>query len=142
MPLRVTLACNGHSLLIPANPYPMYPHVEMLNHVAIDSADGRRHVFFAGPERVNATIMFKNLDHGFVREYEDFLLHRARLGQNPMSISCPPYIDFGLGKGVGIGVGNDFKAYYSGSANLKDIITPRDDAGLFYDIELPYMFVR
>jgi hypothetical protein len=137
MALRVTLLCNGHKLLIPANPYPMYPHTEMLNSVFIDSATGRRHVFIAGPERVNACIVFKNLSHDFAKEYERFLIDYAMLGKVPMKIICPSYIDFGKGMGVDIGV-----AYYSGPATLKDIITPRDDAGLFYDIELPYIFVR
>ncbi|GBU23820.1 hypothetical protein R83H12_00438 [Fibrobacteria bacterium R8-3-H12] len=128
---------GSDSLLIPSNPYPMYPHVEVLNTVAIDSATGHRHVFASGPVRVNASIQFKNLSHSFVKEYENFILNIARLGKNPFKIICPDYIDFGLGKGEPIP-----QAYYSGSPNLKDIISSRDDAGLFYDIELPYMFVR
>jgi len=135
--LRVTLECKGDRLLIPANPYPMYPYVEVLNSVFLDSATGHRHVFTDGPVRVNASIVFKNLSHTFVKSYEDFLLNRAVLGLYPFKIECPKYIDFGNDEGVDIE-----EAYYSGSPNTKDIITPRDDAGLFYDIELPYIFVR
>jgi len=139
MALRVVLVCEGQSLEIPANPYPMFPYVEQLNCIAIDSATGHRHVFRAenGPSRVNASIEFKNLSHKFVQRYEDFILNVAKLGQVPFTIECPPYIDFGLGKGVPIP-----NAYYSGPAQLKEIIASRDDAGLFHDIELPYMFVR
>jgi len=140
MALRVSLVREGtEPLVIPANPYPMYPFVEALNCVSLDSATGYRHVFFESPllVRVNATISFKNLDHKFVKKYEQFILRRAELGKNPFKIICPEYIDFGLDKGVDIP-----EAYYAGPPTLKDIITPRDDAGLFYDIELPYMFVR
>jgi len=139
MALRVTLECNGIKLLIPSNPYPMYPYVEVLNYASLDSATGHRHVFFADPQiqRVNASIAFKNLDHSFVKKYEDFILNTVRLGQVPFSITCPDYIDFGLGKGKKIPA-----AYYAGPPALKDIISSRDDAGLYYDIELPYMFVR
>jgi len=139
MALRVTLVSyiSGARLLIPVNPYPMYPFVEVLNHIAIDSATGHRYVFTHGPERVNASISFKNLSHDFVKEYERFLIDHLKLGQVPVSIECPSYIDFGLGKGEDISL-----AYYSGPPTMKDIITPRDDAGLFYDIEFPYMFVR
>ncbi|MDR2554160.1 MAG: hypothetical protein LBC64_01920 [Fibromonadaceae bacterium] len=137
MALRVRLISSGNSLEIPANPYPMYPHVECLNSVAQDSATGHRHVFVHGPHRVNASIEFKNLSRAFVKRYEDFILNVLKLGQVPFTLECPPYIDFGLGMGVSIPV-----AYYSGPPTLKDIITTRDDAGLFYDIELPYMFVR
>jgi len=137
MALRVKLICPSSKLKIPANPYPMYPHVECLNYVSLDSATGHRHVFANGPIRVNASIEFKGLEYSFVKEYEDFLLHHAKLGQVPFQIICPDYIDFGNGKGKPID-----KAYYAGSPNLKDIIKPRNDAGLYYDIELPYMFVR
>lgn len=128
---------HGYHLEIPANPYPMYPYVEVLNTVAIDSTTGIRHVFSEGPVRVNASIIFKNLSYEFVKEYEDFILNKANLGKTSFGIRCPYYIDFGKGKGVDI-----LMAYYSGPPTLKDIITTRDDAGLFYDIELPYMFVR
>jgi len=137
MALHVKLICQGVKLKIPANPYPMYPHVECLNYVSLDSATGHRHVFADGPFRINASIEFKGLEHSFVKEYENFLLNQARLGEVPFKIICPEYIDFGNGKGNNID-----NAYYAGSPNLKNIIKPRDDAGLFYDIELPYMFVR
>jgi len=138
MALRVSLAVEGYEPLeIPANPYPMYPYVECLNYVALDSATGHRHVFASGPIRVNASIEFKGLEHSFVRKYENFLLRIAKLGQVPFKIICPEYIDFGLKKGKDIP-----NAYYAGPPTLKDIIKPRDDAGLYYDIELPYMFVR
>jgi hypothetical protein len=52
-------------------------------------------------------------------------------------IRCPDYIDLGNGMGEDI-----IEAYYAGPPSTKDIITPRDDAGLHYDIELPYMYVR
>ncbi|MDR2582780.1 MAG: hypothetical protein LBC75_04795 [Fibromonadaceae bacterium] len=72
--LRVTLvANNGYSLLIPANPYPMYPNTEVLNYIALDSATGHRHVFASGPERVNASIEFKNLTLEFTKGYEKFI---------------------------------------------------------------------
>lgn len=135
--LRVKLIGDGGELEIPSNPYPMYPHAEAINTVALDSADGQRHVFAEGPVRVNASIMFKNLSHSFVREYENFILNIAKLGQVPFKIVCPDYIDFGNEKG-----GDIYPAYYSGPPTLKDIITSRDDAGLYYDIELPYIFVR
>jgi len=136
--MRVMLTVKGFEPLpIPANPYPMYPHSEALNSVSLDSATGHRYVFTHGPVRVNASIVFKNLDHEFVRKYEDFLLNTAKLGRFPFGIECPEYIDFGNGKGKNIA-----EAYYAGPAAMKDIITPRDDAGLYYDIELPYMFVR
>jgi len=136
--LRVSLIVEGvASLEIPANPYPMYPYAEVLNSVSVDSATGKRHVFAAGPVRVNANIEFKCLSHDFVKQYEAFILDHAWIGQIPFTMLCPHYIDFGNGKGVDID-----NAYYAGPADLKDIIKPRGDAGLFYDIELPYMFLR
>jgi len=135
--LRVALDCNGTRLLIPSNPYPMYPYIEMLNYIALDSATGCRHVFAEGPARVNASIEFKNLSYDFVKKYENFILNVVNLGQTGFRIECPTYIDFGNGKGEDIE-----PAYYSGPPTLKDIITPRDDAGLFYDIELPYIYVK
>ena len=138
MALRVTLEREGYTPLeIPVNPYPMYPYAEVLNSISVDSATGHRHVFADGPIRVNASIIFKNLDYEFVRKYEDFLLNAVQLGKFPFIIRCPEYIDFGNKKGIDIKA-----AYYAGPPTLKDIISLRDDAGLFYDIELPYMFVR
>lgn len=138
MGTRVTLICEGHGELeIPANPYPMYPHVEVLNTVTIDSATGLRHTFVGGPVRVNSSIFFKCLDHTFVRQYEYFLLNVVKLGTRPFKITCPEFIDFGLGKGNDIN-----RAYYAGPPTLKDIITLHGDAGLLYDIELPYITLR
>jgi len=137
--LRVTLTClhDKHKLLIPANPYPMYPHPERLNHLTVDSATGVRHVFDDGPTRIVASITWKAIAYDVVKQYEDFLLKHIMLGLHPFEIKCPKYIDFGMGKS------NDIDAaYYAGSPNLKDIISSRDESGLFYDIELPYMFVR
>jgi len=135
--LRVKLICAGYPPLdIPANPYPMYPHAERLNHFSVDSATGDRYVFDYGPTRVSASIIWKAISYEVVKQYEDFLLKHIKLGLHPFEIVCPKYIDFGLGKGENIPA-----AYYAGPPNLKDIILPRD-AGLFYDIELPYMFVR
>jgi len=137
MALRVKLICQGFELEIPANPYPMYPYAERLNCVALDSAAGRRHVFNEGPTRVNASITWKAIDYKAVKKYEIFLLEYAQLGATPFRIVCPKYLDLGLKEG------NDIPAaYYAGPPTLKDIITPRGDAGLYYDIELPYMFVR
>jgi len=137
MALRVMLVCNGHELEIPANPYPMYPHSERLNRISLASATGERYVFDYGPTRVNASITWNAIHYDVAKRYEDFLLNHARLGLRPFAIVCPEYIDFGLGLGVDIE-----EAFYAGPSALKDLITPRGDAGLYYDIELPYMFVR
>jgi hypothetical protein len=138
MALRVTLKAEGRlPLEIPANPYPMFPYMEALNCFSLDSATGHRHLFIEGPIRVNASISFKNLGYDFVVDYTRFLIDSIQFGKRPFRIICPSYIDFGNGKGVDIE-----SAYYSGPPSLKDVITPRDDAGLFYDIELPYIFVR
>jgi len=134
--LRVTLDCRHYRLLIPANPYAMYPHTERLNYVAVDSAKGERYIFNGGPTRVVSSIVWKGVSYDVAKRYETFLLDFARLGLYPITIETPKYIDFGRG------MGNDIEAYYSGSNNLKDIISLRDEANLFYDIELPYMFVR
>jgi len=128
---------HGGMIEIPGNPYPMYPHPERLNYIALDAASGDRLVFSDGPTRVNASIVWKAISHEKAKEYEMFLFSRAKLGINRFIITCPEYIDFGKGKGEQIA-----DAFYSGPAYLKDIIVPRDDAGLFFDIELPYMFVR
>jgi len=137
MALRVKLICQEFELEIPANPYPMYPYVERLNCMALDSAVGHRHVFNEGPTRVNASIAWKAIDYEVVKKYETFLLEYAKLGLVPFEIVCPEYLDLGLKEGNNIPA-----AYYAGPSTLKDIITPRGDAGLYYDIELPYMFVR
>jgi len=137
MALRVKLICGDIELEIPANPYPMYPYAERLNCVAVDSAVGRRHVFNEGPTRVNAAIEWKAIHYEKVKEYETFLIEHAKLGLVPFRIVCPEYLDLGNKKGYDIP-----EAYYAGPPTLKDIIKPRGDAGLYYDIELPYMFVR
>jgi len=146
MALRVKLICKsaGVELEIPANPYPMYPYVECLNYVALDSATGHRHVFADGPIRVNASLEFKGLSHDFVNRYEQFILNRAELGKVPFGIVCPPYINLGLGMGQSVGIGSNagYMAYYFGPPTLKDIIKPRGDAGLYYDIELPYIILK
>jgi len=137
MALRVWLVSDRHpALQIHANPEVMYPHVERLNCVALDSATGRRYVFDGGPTRVNASIAWKCVDYETVKKYEDFLLRHAIPGHWFMII-CPSYIDFGKGKGTDIN-----EAYYAGPPASKDLITPGDNAGLYYNIELPYMFVR
>jgi hypothetical protein len=115
----------------------MYPHAERLNSISLDSATGQRHVFDYGPTRVNASIAWNAINYDVAKRYEDFLLIHARLGLNPFKIVCPYYIDFGKGMGADIAA-----AHYAGPPELKDIIVPRGDAGLYYDIELPYMFVR
>jgi hypothetical protein len=115
----------------------MYPYAERLNNVAVESATGERYVIDEGPTRVNASITWNAIHYDVVKEYEKFLLEYARLGLNPFRIVCPDYIDFGEGMGADIEA-----AYYAGPPALRDIITPRGDAGLYYDIELPYMFVR
>ena len=137
MALRAKLICNGYELEVPSNPYPMYPFAERLNCVYLDSATGERHVFNYGPTRINAAITWNAVHYNTVKAYEEFLLNRAKLGLLPFKIICPHYIDFGKGLGVNIE-----EAYYAGPSALKGIITPRGDAGLYYDIELPYMFVR
>jgi len=136
MALRVKLVYGDIELEIPANPYPMYPYAERLNNVTIDAADGRRHVFDGGLTRVNASITWNAIHYEVVIEYEKFLLDHAIRGLT-FKITCPDYIDFGRGMGVDIE-----EAYYAGHVTLKDVISPRGEAGLYYDIELPYMFVR
>jgi len=137
MALRVSLVGGIYPALeIPANPEAMFPYVERLNYIALDSATGRRYVFNGGPTRVNASIIWNAVSYEIVKKYEGFLLHVAIPGKR-FTIVCPEYIDFGMGKGADIE-----NAYYAGPATLKDIITPRGDAGLYYDIELPYMFKR
>ena len=139
MALRVELKFEGYTLEIPANPYPMYPWKERLNYISIDSATGERHVFNFddGPTRVNSVISWKAIHYDKVKEYEDFIFNKIKFGLHPFEIVCPDYIDFGKGMGENIP-----SAYFAGSTDLKDIITPRDDAGLYYDIELPYMYVK
>jgi len=137
MALRVKLIYDSYELEIPANPYPMYPWPEQLNHISIDSATGERYVFDNGPTRVNASISWKAIHYDKVKEYEDFIFNKIKFGLHPFEIVCPDYIDFGRGKGQNIPT-----AYFAGSTDLKNIIAARDDAGLYYDIELPYMFVR
>jgi len=140
MALRVSLVAApglGHPRLeIPSNPEAMYPHAERLNSVAVDSADGIRHVFDFGPTRVTASIAWKCVDCETAKKYENFLLRVAIPGHS-FFIACPEYIDFGMGMG-----NNIEKAYYAGPATTKDLIVPAGGAGLYYDIELPYMFVR
>ncbi|MDR3001121.1 MAG: hypothetical protein LBU89_07640 [Fibromonadaceae bacterium] len=137
MALHVTLIYESYRLLIPANPYPMYPYAERLNHISLDSATGERHTFDFGPTRVNASIIWNAIHYDVVREFEHFILNHIKLSRHPFTIICPEYIDFGRGMGRRIN-----NAYYAGPTTLKDIISPRGDAGLYYDIELPYMFVR
>jgi len=137
MALRAKLVCGLHELEIHALPNVMYPHAEQLNYVALDSATGERHVFNYGPTRVNASIIWQGVDYETAVGYEEFLMLWTKLGRYPFNIVCPEYIDFGMGKGVNI-----CNAYYAGSPTTKDLITPRGEAGLYYDIELPYMFVR
>jgi len=137
MTLRVTLIKDEYKLEIPANPYPMYPYLECLNYVSLDSATGQRHVFAHGPVRVNAALEFKGLAYEFVVRYEKFICEQAKFGKAPFVIECPTYIDLGRGLGKTIN-----KAYYSGPPTLKDIIKPRGDAGLYYDIELPYIWME
>jgi len=137
MAFRAKLICNGSELEIPANPQRMHPYLEQLNYIALDSATGERYVFNHGPTRVNAAITWKAVHYDVVKAYEHFLLDIAKLGLCPFSIACPWYIDFGNGNGVDIN-----NAYYAGPSNLEDIIAPRGEAGPYFDIELPYMFVR
>jgi len=137
--LAAAYAGDGISrrLEIHANPYPMYPVAERLNYVSSDTAGGRPFTVNLGPTRVNASILWKCVDYQTAKGYEDFLLKGTKLGLHPFAIECPGYIDFGLGKGIGIS-----SAYYSGPSNLGGIIKANGINGLYYDIELPYMFVR
>jgi hypothetical protein len=137
MALRVSVNCEGSTLEFPANPYPMYPAAERLNYISIDTAGGEQFVVNIGPTRVNASLSFKCVSYEFAREYEKFLLEKIQLGLKPFDISCPSYFDLGSGKGVDIS-----NVYYNGPASLGNIIKPSGSNGLFYDIELPYMFVR
>ena len=138
MVLRVTIKCGEmEDLTIPSNPYPMYPYAERLNHISLESATGERHIFDHGPTRVNASIVWKAVHYNIVKKYEDFLLNHAKMGLHPFEIICPDYMDLGNEMG-----GNIERAYYAGSPNLKSVISPRGGDGMYYDIELPYMFVR
>jgi len=115
----------------------MYPHSERLNHISADSMTGERFVMDYGPTRVNASISWKCISYGVANSYEAFLLNITGMGLKPFAIKTPAHNDFGLGMGVEIPA-----AFYNGPANLKEIITPNGANGMFYDIELPYMFVK
>jgi hypothetical protein len=134
---RVTLTCREFSLLIPANPYAVYPVAERLNYISIETASGEQVVVNIGPTRISASLAFKCVSYNFTQEYEEFLLKKMELGVHPITISCPDYFDLGLGKGVSVS-----NARYNGPPNLSGVIKPSGSNGLFYDIELPYMFVR
>jgi len=139
MALRVCLLQPGYSLEIPANPQAMYAHPERLNCVSVDAASGERFVVNLGPTRINASIKWEYVHYNDVKQYEHFLLHRAKMGAVPFLITCPAFLRQDFGYGIGVAVP---EAYYSGPAELKEIILPRGENGLYYDIELPYIFVR
>jgi hypothetical protein len=137
MALRVSVNCEDSTLEFPANPYPMYPAAERVNYTSIDTAGGEQFVVNIGPTRVSASLSFKCVSYEFARKYENFLLNIIQLGLKPFTIICPEYIDFGRGKGMKID-----NAYYNGPANLGSVIKPSGSNGIFYDLELPYFFVR
>jgi hypothetical protein len=137
MALHAELIYDGFALKIPANPHNMHPTAERLNYVSVDTASGRPFTVNLGPTRVNSVVSWKCVSYSIAKAYEDFLLKKIRLGLRPFTIVCPDYLDFGYGKGMAIP-----GAYYSGPASLGDIIKPDGNSGLYYDIDLPYMFVR
>ncbi len=135
--MRVSLICDGYSLEIPANAYAMWPHAERLNHISADAMTGERFSVDLGPTRVNSSISWRCIDYSTVKLYEEFLLQRVKMGLNPFAIMTPAHNDFGYGKGATVP-----NAFYNGPANTKEIIQPNSSNGMYYDIELPYMFIR
>jgi hypothetical protein len=115
----------------------MFPATERLNYNSIETASGEQFVVNIGPTRVSDTISFKCVSYEVAKKYENFLLNKIELGLKPFQILCPDYFD--LGNGIGQPV---LKAYYNGPANLGGIIKPSGSNGLFYDLELPYAYVR
>ncbi len=137
MVIRASLVCNDYTLEIPANAYAMWPHVERLNHISADAMTGERFSIDLGPTRVSASIEWRYVHYDIVKLYEDFLLTKARMGLTPFSIITPAHDDFGYGKGIAIP-----NAFYNGPTSTKEIIRPNSSNGMYYDIELPYMFIR
>lgn len=137
MVMRVSLVCEGYSLELPANAYSMWPHAERLNHISADAMTGERFVVSFGPVRVNSSISWRCIHYSIVKLYEDFLLEKTEMGKKPFAIMTPAHNDFGLGKGVAIPA-----AYYAGPASTKELIQPNGSSGMYYDIELPYAFIR
>jgi hypothetical protein len=137
MVMRVSLVCGDYSLDIPANAYSMWAHAERLNHVSADSMTGERFSVDLGPTRVSSVISWRCVHYTIAKLYEDFLLKKIRMGLNPFTIITPAHDDFGYGKGIAIP-----NAYYNGPANTRQIIQPNGSSGMYYDIELPYMFIR
>ncbi|MDR0517200.1 MAG: hypothetical protein LBH25_09180 [Fibromonadaceae bacterium] len=137
MAQRVSLIYGSATLEIPANPCPMYAAAERLNYVSVDAAGGEQFVVNCGPTRVNASVSFKCVSYEKMLAYEDFLLNKIKLGLKPFGMACPDYFDLGKGKGEDVE-----NAHYSGPANLSGIIKPSGSNGMFYDLELPYTFVR
>lgn len=133
----VKFTCGVYTLEIPANPHPAYPHPTRLNYVAMDASDGSTHVADNGPTIVTMEIVWRYLDHATAKAFETFFLSRTQLALKPFSMVCPSYFDLGAGIGVDI-VG----AQFNGSESFRDLITPRDAAGLYYDLKLPYKFIR
>lgn len=133
----VKFACGSYELEIPANPYPGYPHVERLNYVATKASSGRLMAVDNGPTKVSNELVWKFLSHSTAKAFETFFLLRTQLALKPFSMVCPDYFD--LGNGIGVNVAS---AQYDGTESFKDLITPRDGAGLYYDLKLPYTFTR
>jgi hypothetical protein len=137
MAMRIGLNCKGSTIEFPANPCAIYPEVERLNCFSVNLADGSQFTINNGPTRVSASVSFKCVSYEFAKEYEDFLLNKIEMGIQSFNMYCPAYFDLGKGKGASI-----YPAYYNGPASLGRIIKPSGSNGMFYDLELPYMFVR
>ncbi len=133
----VKFTCGGYELEIPVNPQPSYPHPQRLNYLSMESSDGAIHAADNGPTKVAMELVWRFIDYSTAKAFETFFLTRTQLALKPFSIVCPSYIDLGLGIGVNISA-----AQYNGSESFRDLISPRDGAGLYYDIKLPFTFTR
>jgi hypothetical protein len=133
----ISLTQEDFTLEIPRKPQLSYPSAERLNFISNETAYGNRFIIDLGPTRVVNSLSFLGLEKSIVDRYEDFIMYKARWGLNPFTIICPEYFD--LGYGTGITVNN---AYYFGKNNLASVIKPMEGSGKFFNIELPYMFLR
>lgn len=133
----VKFTCGTYELEIQMNPYPGYPHPTRLNYIDQETSTGRKVVVDNGPTKIAMDITWKYLHYSTIKAFETFFLLRTQLALKPFAIVCPEYFD--LGNGLGVSVAS---AQYNGPESFKDLITPRDGAGMYYDLRLPYTFIR